>query len=60
MNEEFPVAVEVTQATVLRCCECGRAWLDEHERWRLKVLFEERVAETVPYCPSCHEREFGS
>lgn len=42
------------------CIECRRPWLSEDERWRLKLLVEDPDApETVPYCPDCHEREFG-
>jgi hypothetical protein len=45
----------------LSCIECRRLWLADDERWHLKLLFEdEPVPETVPYCPDCHEREFGS
>jgi hypothetical protein len=43
--------------TVQRCVECRRQWLDDAERWRLKVLDEE-PRETVLYCPDCHGREF--
>ncbi len=43
----------------LHCVECGRAWEQASERWRLKVLVEDgEAAETVPYCPACHAREF--
>lgn len=45
--------------TPICCVECGREWQDAGERWRIKVLFEEEPAETVPYCPACHLREFG-
>jgi len=42
------------------CIECRRPWIDEDERWLLKLLVEDAAApETVPYCPDCHEREFG-
>ena len=40
------------------CVECGRAWQDPGQRWRLKVLFDELPPETVPYCPECHAAEF--
>jgi len=40
------------------CIECGRPWDDGAERWRLKLLAFEAPAETVPYCPECHAREF--
>jgi hypothetical protein len=55
MGPDFPVLVETTP---LRCVECGRAWEDGSERWRLKVLFEEQPPEAVPYCPGCHAHEF--
>jgi hypothetical protein len=55
MSPDFPVLVRTTP---LCCVECGRAWEDESERWRLKVLFEEQPPETVPYCPDCHAYEF--
>jgi len=58
MERTFPAALRPTQVEALRCCECGRAWADGAERWRLKVLFDEQPAETVPYCPGCHAREF--
>jgi hypothetical protein len=45
-------------ATRIRCIECGRSWDHEGERWKLKVLFEEPDTDPVPYCPSCHAREF--
>jgi hypothetical protein len=41
------------------CIECGRSWLVGGERWRIKLLVEDDGTETVPYCPACHEREFG-
>jgi hypothetical protein len=41
------------------CIECGRSWLVETERWRIKLLVEDVATEAVPYCPDCHEREFG-
>jgi hypothetical protein len=42
------------------CIECRRPWTSDAERWRIKLLLEEGVEpETVPYCPDCHEREFG-
>ena len=42
------------------CIECRRPWLAEAERWRIKLLVEAGSAtEAVPYCPVCHEREFG-
>jgi hypothetical protein len=40
-----------------QCLECGRPWLIETERWRLKVLDAERP-ESALYCPACHAREF--
>jgi hypothetical protein len=51
----------VTEPVVapLQCIECRRTWEQAGERWRLKVLVEEGApAETVPYCPACHAREF--
>jgi hypothetical protein len=47
----------LTTKTAISCIECGRAWIDEGERWRMKVLDEE-PRETVPYCPNCAQREF--
>ena len=42
------------------CIECRRPWAVESERWRIKLLVEPgRAPEPVPYCPGCHEREFG-
>jgi NAD-dependent SIR2 family protein deacetylase len=68
MENLFPPAPEAGQlqgirgsiATVspLVCIECRRSWLIERERWRLKVT-DDDMPETVPYCPSCAEREFG-
>jgi hypothetical protein len=43
------------------CIECRRPWVVDAERWRIKLLLEDDAApETVPYCPECHEREFGA
>jgi hypothetical protein len=52
-------AVALVAAPTLACIECSRPWLIPSERWRLKVL-EEDEPETVPYCPDCFSREFGS
>jgi hypothetical protein len=42
------------------CIECSRQWIVDGERWRVKLLVEDTGAtEAVPYCPACHEREFG-
>lgn len=50
----------ILQTTTLRCIECRRPWLVGAERWRLKLLVEEdATTEAVPYCPDCHNREFG-
>jgi hypothetical protein len=47
-------------AAPICCIECRRPWAVESERWRIKLLVEPGVApEPVPYCPGCHEREFG-
>jgi hypothetical protein len=48
----------VVLAAPMCCIECGRPWDDGAERWRLKLLAFEAPAETVPYCPECHAREF--
>jgi len=50
--------VEREQTHVLTCIECGAAWLDSSERWRLYLTSDE-PPEAVPYCPDCNEREFG-
>jgi len=47
----------LTTPAQLRCIECGRTWVFDRERWRLKVLDEE-PRETVPYCPDCAHQEF--
>ena len=57
VEEAAPTTVVVTP---IECVECGRAWTSSTERWRLKVLFEDGLPETVPYCPACHAREFES
>lgn len=55
-----PNAAVSVLAPPICCIECSRPWLSEDERWRLKLLVEDPDApETVPYCPDCHEREFG-
>ena len=54
--ESRPVTQIVAPPT---CIECARPWLQDAERWRLKVL-EGTTPETVLYCPECHEREFGA
>jgi hypothetical protein len=46
--------------TPISCIECRRPWLAADERWSLKLLVQDDAEpETVPYCPGCHEREFG-
>lgn len=46
--------------TPICCIECSQPWLAADERWHLKLLLEDGAEpETVPYCPACHEREFG-
>ena len=45
--------------TPICCIECRRPWLVDGERWRIKLLVEGSASEPVPYCPDCHEREFG-
>jgi hypothetical protein len=57
MHEDRDLNV-VVLAAPMRCIECGRRWEDGSERWRLKLLALEDPAETVPYCPECHVREF--
>jgi hypothetical protein len=53
-------APTLADTATLSCIECLRPWLSVSERWRLKVLDEGGVSETVPYCPDCATREFGS
>jgi hypothetical protein len=48
----------LVRTTPLTCVECAREWESDAERWRLKVLFEERPAVSAFYCPDCHAREF--
>ncbi len=40
----------------LRCCECGRLWLDDSERWRAYLDDE---GQAVTFCPECAQREFS-
>ena len=56
---EHRTATTVVAAPPIQCVECHRPWAVANERWRLKVLDEEDVVETVPYCPDCAMREFG-
>jgi hypothetical protein len=56
--DDHTAAASTLVTTTIVCVECLRPWLDESERWRLKVLDDE-VPETVPYCPACAMREFG-
>jgi hypothetical protein len=51
-------APTTTVVARIACVECGRAWVSDSERWRIKVLFDEQPPEAVPYCPDCHAREF--
>jgi hypothetical protein len=46
-----------TTVRTLRCLECGRAWLEPAERWRLYLTCEEPPGH-LAYCPDCAEREF--
>jgi len=46
-----------TSADTLTCLECGRNWLDTHERWRLYVTTAE-PSELLLYCAHCASREF--
>ena len=56
---DTPVQAGTALATTrIVCIECRRPWLEESERWRLKVLDGDEP-ETVPYCPNCATREFG-
>ena len=57
---EDMAATTVVAAPPIHCVECLRPWAVAAERWRLKVLGEEDGFETVPYCPDCATREFGS
>lgn len=48
--------VDVSQVReALRCCECGRLWLDDLERWRAYLTVDDDVAH---YCPACAVAEF--
>jgi len=55
---EGNATVTVVSAPIC-CIECRRAWVDGGERWRIKLLVEDSESEAVPYCPDCHDREFG-
>ena len=60
--EPHAMHTPLTAATGTRqlvCIECRRPWLEPRERWRLKVT-DDHPPETVPYCPDCATREFGS
>jgi len=48
----------ITERSAPACIECGRAWLDGSERWRL-YLTSDDPAEAVMYCSDCGKREFG-
>ena len=54
--DELAAAPTTVVVTPLACIECGRLWVADGERWRLKLVVED--GETVPYCPDCHRREF--
>ena len=41
----------------VRCLECGRAWLEKSERWRV-YLNGENPPRPLTYCPECAQREF--
>ena len=41
--------VDVSQVgEALRCCECGRLWLDDLERWRAYLTVDDDVAPLLP------------
>jgi hypothetical protein len=47
-------------AGVPQCAECGVAWLDRVERWRLvrvDLLDEGEGPELLAFCPRCSERD---
>ena len=46
-----------TSTARLTCLECGRAWAERSERWRLYLTSEEPPT-ALTYCPECAEREF--
>ena len=48
----------LTHHDTLVCIECGGAWLDASERWRL-YLTDDEPREAVAYCEHCASREFG-
>jgi hypothetical protein len=48
----------LASAKPILCTECGREWVLADERWLVKFL-DESPPQAVPYCPDCHEREFG-
>jgi hypothetical protein len=56
MDNPTATATTTVTLTPIACIECGRPWLLQAERWRVKLLVED--AEMVPYCPGCHRREF--
>jgi hypothetical protein len=51
-------ALQAPAVAPIVCIECCRPWLDDSERWRMKVTDDE-LPEAVPYCPGCAAREFG-
>jgi hypothetical protein len=50
-----------TEATVLRCAECGREQRECERGWRGMHgrEYPEDVPEVIVLCPECYEREFG-
>ena len=55
-----------SSAERLRCLACGRAWMNEKERWHAFVADPERSdgltldgREVGVFCPDCSRQEFG-
>jgi hypothetical protein len=55
MNHRAEETVSIDRP--VRCLECGRAWVEESERWRM-YLSREDPPRPLTYCPDCARREF--
>jgi hypothetical protein len=54
---EQPGSITPAVAEAPACLECGRSWLDETERWRLYLTWDD-PPEKLLYCTACATREF--
>lgn len=59
MSEFFTEAKLLPDVSLLECLECGAAWADPSERWRMYATNDEpAIRDFGLFCPECATREF--